>query len=90
MRLMNYLGYGQLSNPNRLLKLVVMRGGNYRELFLWYFHYISQGFRHISFLESISSNTKDRKSHLDHTIIFEEFMSYLTYDVFGDLMARDS
>ena len=30
---------------------------------------------------SHSSNIKGKGSHLDHTIIFEDFMSYLIYDI---------
>ena len=36
-RLMNDLGYGQLSNPNWSLKLVLMRVKNHRELLIQYF-----------------------------------------------------
>ena len=78
---MNDLGYGQLSNPNRSLKLVLMRVGNHREHLLRYFHYLGQAFNCISLLESISSNTKGRRSYFDHTIIFVDFMLYLIYDV---------
>ena len=77
---MNDLGYGQLSNPNRSLKLVLMRVANQQE-FLWYFHYFGQGFHCISFLKSISSNTEGGWSHLDYTIIFVDFMLYPIYDV---------
>ena len=56
-RLMNDLGYGQLSNPNGSLKLVLMHVRSHRELFR-YFHYLGQGFHGFSFLESIFSNTE--------------------------------
>ena len=62
--------------------------GNYRELLLWYFHHLGQGFHHISFLESISSNIEGRWSHLGHTIIFEDFMSYLICDILEILWLR--
>ena len=55
---MNDLGYGQLSNPNRSLKLALMRVGNHQELFLRSLYYLGQGFHRISFLELISSNTR--------------------------------
>ena len=35
----------------------------------------------ITFLEPISSNTKGGQSHLDHTIIFEDFIPYSIYDI---------
>ena len=78
---MNDLGHGQLSNPNRSFKLVLMHLGNHRELLLRYFHYLGQSFNCISLLESISSNTEGGRSYLDHTIIFVDFMLYLIYDV---------
>ena len=76
---MNNLGYGQLSNPNRSLKLVLMSVRNYQKLFLQYFHYISQRFYRILFLESISSNIEGGWSHLDYTIIFVDFIPYIIY-----------
>ena len=33
---MNDLGYGQLLNPNRSLKLVLMHVGNYQELLRYF------------------------------------------------------
>ena len=78
---MNDLGYSQLSKPNWLLKLELINVGNNWELLLRYFHYFGKLFHCISFLESISSNTKGRRYYLDYTIIFEDFMSYLIYDV---------
>ena len=76
---MNDLGYGQLSNPNKSLNLLLIRVGNRRELFLQYLYYLGKGFHCISFLESIFLNIKDEKSHLNHIIMFEDFMSYLIY-----------
>ena len=78
---MNDLGYSQLLNLIWSLKLVLMRVRNHWELFVRYFHHLGQGFHCISFLESIFSNTKGIWSHLDHTIIFVDFISYLIYDV---------
>ena len=78
---MNDLEYGQLSNPNRSLKLVLMHGENHRETFLQYFYYLGQGFYRISFLELIFLDTKGKRSHLYHSIIFDDFMSYQIYDV---------
>ena len=75
-RLMNGFGYSQLSNPNWPLKFVLMHVGNHRELFLLYLYYLSKGFYDISFLESITSNTKGKLSHFEHTIIFKDLMSY--------------
>ena len=66
--------------PNQSLKLVLMCRRNHWEL-LQYFHYLGQGFYHISFLDSISSNTKDERFHHDYTIIFKDFMPYPMYDV---------
>ena len=51
MRLLNDLGYSQLSNPNWLLKVVMMCERNDQEL-LRYFYYLGQGFHHISLLNS--------------------------------------
>ena len=79
-KLMNDLGYDQLSNPNRSLKLLMMRVRNHRE-FLQYFYYLGRGFHCISFLESISSYIKGERSHLDHTTIFEDFILYLIYNI---------
>ena len=59
MRLMNDLRYGQLSNSNWSLKLVLMQVGNNREL-LQYLYYLGQGFYRISFVESISSNIEGK------------------------------
>ena len=81
MRLMNDLRYGQLSNPNWSLKLVLIHVGNHQELLFRYFHYTGQGFYCISFLESIFLNTERTQTHLDHTIIFDELILYLIYDV---------
>ena len=77
---MNDLGYGQLSYPNRSLKLILIRVGNHREL-LWYFHYLGQGFHHISIFESISSNIEGKWSYRDCTIIFMDFLSHLIYNI---------
>ena len=33
------------------------------------------------FLALISSNIEDKRSHLDHTITFEDFMSYPINDI---------
>ena len=79
MRLMNDLGYNQLSNPNHSLKLVLMRRGNHQEHF--FYVSITLGKDFISFHESILSNTKRGQSHLNHIIIFKEFISYLNYDI---------
>ena len=78
---MNELGYGQLSNSNPSLKLILMRVGNHWELLLWYFHYLGQGSHCISFQVLISSNVEGGWSHLDHTVVFVDFMSYPIYDV---------
>ena len=56
----NDLGYGQLSNPNQLLMLLLKIIRNHRKHLLEYFHYLGQGFHHISFLELISSNIGDK------------------------------
>ena len=77
---MNNLGYGQLSNPDRSLKLVLMRVRNHQEL-LWYFYSLDQGFHRISFLDSISSNIEGKQSILDNTIIFEDIILYPIYDI---------
>ena len=80
-RLMNNLGYGQLLNANCSFKLVLMCEGNYQEHLVRYFYYLGQGFYHISFIESILSNTDSGRSHLDHTITFKDFMLLLILDV---------
>ena len=71
-RLVNDSPYDQLSNPSWSPKLGSKHGGNYQSI-LQYFHYLSQGFNHISFFESISLDIKDRGSHLDQKIVFEDF-----------------
>ena len=58
-----------------------MRVGNHSEQLLQYFHYPGQGFKRISFLESISSYIEGRWSHLNHSITFKDFTSYPIYDV---------
>ena len=58
-------GLGQLSNPNRPFKLVLMRGGKHQKLFR-YCHYLGQVFYHILFLVSIFSNIEGKGSHLYH------------------------
>ena len=45
------------------------------------FYFLHQGFPRISFLESISLKIEDKQSHLDRTIIFKDFMSYVICDV---------
>ena len=78
---MNDLEYSQLSNPKQSLKLVLMHRRNHRELFLKYFYYLDEGSHRISFFELISSNTKGRRSYLDHIIIFEDFITYIIYHI---------
>ena len=51
---MNDVGYGQFLNPNQLLKLILMHGGNHLELIIEYFYYLDQAFHRISFVELIS------------------------------------
>ena len=53
-------------------------------------YYFGQGFNCISIPESISSHTEGKKSHLDDSIPFKNFMSYPHDDVYGDTVARDS
>ena len=77
---MNDLGYGQLSNPNRSLKLVLMRVEIIENSFD-ISTTLAKGFIASHSFESISSNTEGGRSHLDHTIIFVDFMSYPIYDV---------
>ena len=77
---MNDLGYGQLSNPNRSLKLVLMRVEIIENSFDISTTLAKDLIASYSF-ESISSNTEGGWSHLDHTIIFMNFMSYPIYDV---------
>ena len=77
---MNDLGYGQLSNPNRSLKLVLMHVeiiGNSSDIFT----ILAKDFIASHSFESISSNTEGGWSHLDHIIIFLDFMWYPIYDV---------
>ena len=77
---MNDLGYSQLSNPNRSLKLVLMRIEiikNSSDISTT----LAKDFIASHSFESISSNTEGRSSHLDHTIIFLDFMSYPIYDL---------
>ena len=81
MRLVNDLGYGQVSNLDWLLKLILMHEASQRELFLRYFYYLGQRVHQISFFESISSNIEGEQSHLDYIIIFENFISYLIYNI---------
>ena len=45
-----YLGYGQVSNHNHSLKIVLIYRGNHKEL-LQYFYYLSLGFYSISFCD---------------------------------------
>ena len=77
---MNDLGYGQLSNPNRSLKLVLMRVEIMENSFD-ISTTLAKDFIASHYFESISSNTEGAWSHLDHTIIFVDFMSYQIYDV---------
>ena len=77
---MNDLGYAQLSNPNRSLKLVLMRVEIIENSFD-ISTTLAKDFIASHSFESISSNTKGERSHLDHTIIFMDFMSYPIYDV---------
>ena len=72
---MNDLGHDQILNSNRSLKLVLICGENHQQHLLQYFNYLGQIFNNISFIDSLSSDTKDGGSHLDHTITFEEFIS---------------
>ena len=78
---MNYLGYVQLSNPNRSLKLVLMRveiiGNSFSDISTT----LAKDFLTSHSFESISSNTEGGLSYLDRTIIFVDFMSYPIYDV---------
>ena len=75
---MNDLGYGQLSNPNQSLKLVLMSVEIMEKSFSDISTALAKDF--IAF-ESISSNTMGGRSHLDHTIIFVDFMSCPIYDI---------
>ena len=77
---MNDLGYGQLSNPNRSLKLVLMRVEIIENSFD-ISTTLAKDFIASHSFESISSNTEGGRSLLDHTIIFVDFMSYPIYDV---------
>ena len=78
---MNDIGYGQPSNPNRSLKLVLMRVEIIENSFFDISTTLVKDFIASHSFESISSNTEGRRSHLDHTIIFVDFMSYPIYDV---------
>ena len=86
---MNDSGYGQLSKPNQSLKLVLVHGENHQELFVPYSHYLGQGFLCILFFKLIFSNTEDRISYLDQTIIFEDFISYPINANFRDFITKD-
>ena len=77
---MNDLGYGQLSNPSLSLKLVLMRVEIIENSFD-ISTTLAKDFIASHSFESISSNTEGGWSHLDHTIIFVDFMSYPIYDV---------
>ena len=78
---MNDLGSGQLSNPNRSLKLVLMRVEIIRNSFSDNSTTLAKDFIASHSFESISSNTEGGWSYLDHTIIFVDSMSYPIYDV---------
>ena len=78
---MNDLGYGQLLNPNQSLKLVLMRVEIIENSFFDISTTLAKDFIASHSFESISSNTEGGRSHLDHTIIFVNFMSYPIYDV---------
>ena len=76
---MNDLGYGQLPNPNWSLKLVLMcveiiENSDISTT-------LAKDFIASHSFESIFSNTEGGWSHLDHTIIFMDFMSYPINDV---------
>ena len=78
---MNDLGYGQLSNPNRSLKLVLMHVEIIENSFSDISTTLAKDFIASHSFESISSNTEGGWSYLDHTIIFVDFISYPIYDV---------
>ena len=78
---MNDLGYGQLSNPNQSLKLVLMRVEIIENSFFDISTTLAKDFIASHSFESISSNTEGGWSHLDYTIIFVDFMLYPIYDV---------
>ena len=70
----------QVSNPNWSLKLVLMR----IEIIENSFDIsttLAKDFIASHSFESISSNSEGGWSHLDHTIIFANFMSYPIYDI---------
>ena len=89
-RLMNNLGYSKFTNPNRLLKLLLMHRGNHWDHFLWYFHCLAQGLPCIWFLESISSNTECRWSHLDQKNHLQGLHDISNIWYFGHHVTRDS
>ena len=78
---MNDLGYGQLSNHNRSLKLVLMRVEIIKNSFFDISTTLAKDFIASYSFEPISSNIEGGWSHLDHTIIFVNFMSYPIYDI---------
>ena len=78
---MNDLWYGQLSNPNWSLKLVLIRVEIIENYSSDISTTLTKDFIASHSFESISSNTEGGLSHLDHTIIFVDFMSYPIYDV---------
>ena len=78
---MNDLGYGQLSKPNQSLKLVLMHVEIIENPFFDISTTLAKDFIASHSFESISSNTEGEWSHLDHLIIFVDFMSYPIYDV---------
>ena len=68
-------------NPNRSLKLVLMHVEIIENSFFDISTTLAKDFIESHSFESISSNTEGGWSHLDHTIIFVDFMSYPIYDV---------
>ena len=74
---MNDLGYGQLSNPNRSLKLVLMRVEIIENPFFDIFTTLAK-----DFIASHSSSQSPQISRVDDPIfIFVDFMLYPIYDV---------
>ena len=78
---MNDLGYDQLSNPNRSLKLVLMHVEIIENSFFDISTTLAKDIIASHSFESISLNTEGVISNLDHTIIFVDFMSYQIYDI---------
>ena len=86
---MNDLGYGQLSNPNRSLKLALMRVGNHRELFSNIFTTLVK-----DFVASHSLSQSPQILRVDDPILITQSTSWtscrIQYMIFRYPMARDS